>query len=218
MISCVMFDLDGTLCDTLRDLAEATNYALRQAGYPEHPLEKYKQMVGNGITKLIERALPQQSPDPEEIAGCRAAMLAYYQAHLLDYTRPYPGMEALIEALSRQGVGLYVVTNKPQAQAQAIVEALYPGRFAGVAGQRIDRPTKPDPWGVHLFLTQGGYRREQCLFVGDSNVDAQTAKAAGVRCAGVTWGFRSRQELLEAGAQWVVDRPEALLELVKSEA
>ena len=120
MISCVMFDLDGTLCDTLRDLAEATNYALRQAGYPEHPLEKYKQMVGNGITKLIERALPQQSPDPEEIDGCRAAMLAYYQAHLLDYTRPYPGMEALIEALSLQGVGLYVVTNKPQAQAQAI--------------------------------------------------------------------------------------------------
>ena len=108
--------------------------------------------------------------------------------------------------------------NTPEAQARAIVEALYPGQFAGVAGQRPDMPTKPDPWGVELFLAQGGYRREQCLFVGDSNVDAQTAKAAGVRCAGVTWGFRSRQELLEAGARWVVDKPGALLELVESEA
>ena len=217
MISCVMFDLDGTLCDTLRDLAEATNHALRQDGYPEHPLEKYKQMVGNGITKLMERALPREAAEPDQIARCRAAMLAYYQAHLLDYTRPYPGMEALVEALSRQGVGLYVVTNKPEAQARAIVEALYPGEFAGVGGQRPDKPTKPDPWGIELFLSQGGYRREQCLFVGDSNVDAQTAAAAGVRCAGVTWGFRSRQELLEAGARWVVDKPEALLELVESE-
>lgn len=214
MYHCVMFDLDGTLCDTLRDLAEATNFALRAGGYPEQPLEKYKIMVGNGITRLMERALPEEVQTPEIIASTRAAMLAYYQQHLLDYTRPYPGMSELIQSLKERGVTLYVVTNKPQAQASAIVENLFPGCFSGVAGQREGLPTKPDPWGIQLFMEEGGFTCDECIFVGDSNVDAYTAKAGGLSCVGVTWGFRSREELLEAGAQWAVDNASALLSVI----
>ena len=210
MYKCVMFDLDGTLCDTLRDLAEATNFALRVGGYPQQPLEKYKIMVGNGLTRLMERALPAEAVMKENVMATRAAMLAYYQQHLLDYTRAYPGITALVKRLKEQGKALYVVTNKPQAQASVIVETLFPDCFAGVAGQREGMPTKPDPWGIHLFMEEGGFAAEECLFVGDSNVDAQTAAAGGLECVGVTWGFRSRQELLDAGAGWAVDTAEEL--------
>lgn len=216
MIRCVMFDLDGTLCDTLQDLAEACNHALRQGGYPEHPIEAYKLMVGNGITRLIQRALPQSAAE-EAVIASREAMLAYYREHLMVHTRPYPGMEQLVESLYRAEYGLYVVTNKPDAQAKTIVEALFPGRFAGITGQLPDKPTKPDPWAVTLYREAGAYGKDECLYVGDSNVDAQTALAAGVPCAGVTWGFRTRQELQAAGARWVVDTAEELMTVIQGQ-
>ena len=214
MYPCIMFDLDGTLCDTLRDLAEATNHALRKAGYPEQPLEKYKIMVGNGLTRLMERALPPEAVTPETVAALRVSMLEYYNQHLLDYTRPYPGISELVQSLKSRGAALYVVTNKPQAQASTIVENLFPGCFSGVAGQREGMPTKPDPWGIRLFMNEGGFTPKDCLFVGDSNVDAQTAAAGGLACAGVTWGFRSREELLSAGAVWAVDTANELKEII----
>ena len=214
MYKCIMFDLDGTLCDTLRDLAEATNFALRVGGYPEQPLEKYKIMVGNGLTRLMERALPAEAVTKENVTATRAAMLAYYQQHLLDYTRPYPGIAELVQKLKEQGRSLYVVTNKPQTQASAIVERLFPGCFNGVAGQREGMPTKPDPWGIGLFMKEGGFDASDCLFVGDSNVDAQTAQAGGISCVGVTWGFRNREELLDAGASWTVDTAEELSDII----
>jgi phosphoglycolate phosphatase len=141
-------------------------------------------------------------------------MLEYYNQHLLDYTRPYPGVFELVQSLKSRGAVLYVVTNKPQAQASTIVENLFPGCFSGVAGQREGMPTKPDPWGIQLFMKESGFTPEDCLFVGDSNVDAQTAAAGGLACAGVTWGFRSREELLSAGAAWTVDTADELNEII----
>ena len=174
-------------------------------------------MVGNGLTKLMERALPPEMVTAENVAATRAAMLAYYQQHLLDYTRPYPGIAELVQELKSHGTTLYVVTNKPQAQASTIVESLFPGCFSGVAGQREGYPTKPDPWGIELFLKEGGFEPEDCLFVGDSNVDVQTAMAGNLACTGVTWGFRSRQELMEAGASWVADTAEELKATIHGE-
>jgi phosphoglycolate phosphatase len=218
MINCIIFDLDGTLCDTLRDLAEATNVALAGAGYPTHPVEAYKQMVGNGITRLMERALPADAVTARTVAALRETMLAYYDAHLMDYTAPYPGMTALIDRLADQGKALFVVTNKPDAQAKAIVRACFPGRFRAVYGQVPAMPTKPDPWAVDKCLAQGPFSREEALFVGDSNVDVATARAAGLDCAGVSWGFRGRRELIRAGARWVADEPGKLAEIVEAAA
>ena len=186
MIRCVIFDLDGTLCDTLRDLAEATNAALVKAGYPTHPVDAYKQMVGNGITRLMQRALPSGAVTDQTVADLREQMLAYYNEHLMDHTVPYPGMEALIRQLDEAGYALYVVTNKPDAQAKAIVENCFPGRFLDIYGQVSEFPPKPDPWAVNLCLAQGGFSSDQALFVGDSNVDVATAQAARVDCAGGT--------------------------------
>ena len=211
MFRCILFDLDGTLCDTLDDLANATNATLAEAHLPTHPREAYKTMVGNGITRLIERALPEAwRQDPELVQAMRRRMLEIYGKHLLDCTRPYPGMAELVESLSARGAALYVVTNKPQAQAEVIVNTLFPGKFRGVFAQRADKPTKPDPWGIALARTEGGFAPEECLFVGDSNVDVETALAGGVACAGVTWGFRSREELTLAGAAYIADTAEEL--------
>ncbi len=209
----VIFDLDGTLLDTIGDLAAASNHMLRLRGLAEHTLDDYRRFVGNGILRLVERALPEALRTPAAVQAARADFLAFYIDHIDLETRPYAGIPALLEELARRGIRLAVASNKFQAGTEKLVRRFFPAiPFVAVLGQRPDVPLKPDPAVVHEILTQCGIPAEKTLYVGDSGIDIETARAAGVRSVGVTWGFRSRTELEAAGADRLADRAEAILE------
>ena len=209
----VIFDLDGTLLDTIGDLAAASNHMLRLRGLAEHTLDDYRRFVGNGILRLVERALPEALRTPAAVQAARADFLAFYIDHIELETRPYAGIPALLEELARRGIRLAVASNKFQAGTEKLVRRFFPAiPFVAVLGQRPDVPLKPDPAVVREILTQCGVPAEKTLYVGDSGIDIETARAAGVRSVGVTWGFRSRTELEAAGADRLADRAEAILE------
>lgn len=213
--SLVIFDLDGTLLNTIGDLAVACNAVLAMRGLPQHSCEEYRHFVGNGILRLVERALPEELRTPENVALVRADFVKYYTEHIDRYTKPYDGISGLVTELVRRGVGMAVASNKFQVGTEKLIRLFFPGvEFAAVFGQRPGVPLKPDPAVVGEILALTGTPREEVLYVGDSGVDMQTARAAGVRSAGVTWGFRERQELVDAGACHLVDRPEELLGLL----
>ncbi len=208
----VIFDLDGTLLDTIGDLAVACNASLALRGLPQHSYEEYCGFVGNGIMRLVERALPEPLRTPENVALMRADFVRYYIGHIDAYTRPYEGIPELLGELTRRGVRLAVASNKFQAGTEKLVARFFPDiRFDAVLGQREGVPLKPDPAVAGEILALTGTARERALFVGDSAVDILTARAAGIRSAGVSWGFRCRTELEEAGADRIVDRAEELL-------
>ena len=210
----VIFDLDGTVLDSLTDLAISTNYALRQNSFPEHEREEYRHFVGNGVRKLIERALPEGNRGAEEIDRVMADFVAYYSLHKADYTAPYDGIPALLRALREQGIRLAVASNKFQSATEAMVPYYFgKGCFDFVYGQREGVPPKPDPRVVLDIMAEAGVEREDVLYVGDSGVDMQTAARAGVRSVGVLWGFRSREELLSNGAMHIVEHPADILRL-----
>ncbi len=209
-----IFDLDGTLVDSIGDLAVACNTALALRGLPQHSYEAYCGFVGNGIMRLVERALPEPLRSPENVALVRADFVAYYTDHLDVRTEPYPGIPELLAELVRRGVKLAVASNKFQAGTEKVIRSFFPDiRFEAVLGQREGVPLKPDPAVAEEILTLTGIPREQALFVGDSAIDILTAQAAGIRSAGVTWGFRQRTELEEAGADRIVDHADELLDL-----
>ena len=209
-----IFDLDGTLVDSIGDLAVACNTALALRGLPQHSYEAYCGFVGNGIMRLVERALPEPLRSPENVALVRADFVAYYTDHLDVRTEPYPGIPELLAELVRRGVKLAVASNKFQAGTEKVIRSFFPDiRFEAVLGQREGVPLKPDPAVAEEILTLTGIPREQALFGGDSAIDILTAQAAGIRSAGVTWGFRQRTELEEAGADRIVDRADELLDL-----
>lgn len=211
----VIFDLDGTLLDTIGDLAAACNVVLERRGLPQHSYEEYCHFVGNGIMRLVERALPEELRTPEYVARVRADFVEYYTAHIDLHTKPYDGIEELVGELARRGVRMAVASNKFQAGTEKLVGRFFPSvAFDAVFGQRAGVPLKPDPSVVEEILALTGTARERVLYVGDSGVDMETAAAAGVRSAGVTWGFRDRAELETAGARHIVDRPAELLELL----
>lgn len=213
--SLVIFDLDGTLLDTIGDLAVACNAVLAVRGLPQHSLEEYRHFVGNGIMRLVERALPEPLRSPENVALMRADFVKYYTEHIDAYTKPYDGIPELVAELARRGTRMAVASNKFQAGTEKLVRLFFPGvAFAAVFGQRPEVPLKPDPAVVKEILQMTGTPCDEVLYVGDSGVDMQTARAAGIRSAGVTWGFRERQELVDAGAGALVDRPEELLGLL----
>ena len=210
----VIFDLDGTLLNTIADLAISTNYALRRCGLPEHREEEYFHFVGNGITKLFERALPEECRSSDNVSRVRRYFLEYYSVHNTDYTRPYDKVEELLSVLNSHGVKIAVASNKYQAGTQKLIQYFFPGiDFVSVLGQRDGIPVKPAPDIVYEILNKSGVEAEKALYVGDSDVDMFTAKAAGVESVGVTWGFRSREELIEAGACHLVDSPIEILRL-----
>ncbi len=209
-----LFDLDGTLANTLPDLAAATNAALEQHDYPTSPLSDFPRMVGDGVGKLIERALGVRAT-PERVATVLATFLEYYDAHCLDQTTLYPGMDRAVDALLRNGLGIAVVTNKPQKQAETITRHLLGDRIAGVWGGGERYPRKPDPASVFLALEHLSVSPGEAVFVGDSDVDVFTAHAAGIPCIGVAWGFRGEDELRSAGADTVIHSAEELLCLIK---
>ena len=211
----VIFDLDGTLLDTIGDLAVACNAMLALRGLPQHSYEEYCHFVGNGILRLVERALPEVLRTPENVAAARADFVKYYIDHIDCHTKPYAGIPELLQELTRRGVRMAVASNKFQAGTEKLIARFFPGvEFVAVFGQRPDVPLKPDPAVVDEILARADTPKERVLYVGDSGVDMQTARAAGVRSAGVTWGFRDREELQAAGACQLVDRPDQLIALL----
>ena len=210
----VIFDLDGTLLNTIADLAESTNYALRCCGFPEHGVEEYLYFVGNGITKLFERALPEVSRSADNISRMRTFFLEYYTEHNTDCSRPYEGIDRLLSVLSAHGVKLAVASNKYQAGTEKLIAHFFSSvPFVAILGQREGVPVKPAPDIVYEILECAGVEKGDALYVGDSDVDMCTARAAGVESVGVTWGFRGRDELNRAGACHLVDSPDEILPL-----
>ena len=211
----VIFDLDGTLLDTIGDLSAACNHLLSQRGYPTHTDDQYRMMVGNGIDRLIERSLPPDVRSPETVQVLRPEFIDYYRAHIDQHTQPYAGIPELLEKLEVGGVKLAVASNKYHNGTVALVERFFPQRhFAAVLGQREGVPVKPDPAAVNEILALTGIRPADVLYVGDSGVDMQTARKAGIESAGVLWGFRHRAELVEAGARHIAASPADIIPCV----
>lgn len=211
----IIFDLDGTLLDTIADLAAATNQALAQEGYPTHPVDAYRFFVGNGINKLFERALPEEARNEANVLKIRSLFVPYYDVHNADLSRPYPGIPELLLQLQQAGFQLAVASNKYQSATRKLVAQYFPDiRFAAVFGQREGVPTKPDPTVVHDILTETGVTPDEVMYVGDSDVDMQTARNAGVTAVGVTWGFRPQAELAALHPAYLIDQAEELLPLL----
>jgi len=172
-------------------------------------------MVGNGISKLIERALPAHSKTPENISLVKETFLEHYDANNTVFSRPYPGIPELLQQLDKQGIAMAVASNKYDAATQKLVKHYFPYiSFAAIAGNIEGLPPKPDPAVVDLILRETGYGKEETLFTGDSGVDMQTARNAGITAVGVTWGFRPRAELEEFSPAYIIDSPEELLSFV----
>ena len=213
----VIFDLDGTLLDTIDDLGNATNHALRTLGFPERKREELCQMVGRGITNLLKAAVPPEFCTEETVVSMRKHFMAHYSVHLCDLTHPYPGISGLLECITAAGIRIAVASNKYQEGAEKVVGHFFPAiPFIAILGQREGYPIKPNPGIVDLCMAAAGVTKEEVLYVGDSNVDMQTGQNAGVDTAGVTWGFRTREELEAFRPLAVVDTPqelEALLSL-----
>lgn len=200
-----IFDLDGTLLDTVADLANATNQALAQCGYPTHPTDAYYQFVGNGINKLFFRALPEEARTEENVMRIRSLFVPYYNEHNADDSRPYPGVSELLRTLQAQGVQIAVASNKYQQATAKLVHHFFPNiHFAAVYGQREGVAIKPDPAIVADILSDTGISRADTIYIGDSGVDMQTARNAEVESIGVSWGFRSVEELIDNGAEHIV--------------
>ena len=209
----VIFDLDGTLLNTIDDLADTGNHVCTLHGWPTHTVAEFKLMVGNGIPKLVERFAPQGT-DKETLDQAYQEFMDWYGVHKEDKTAPYAGMPEVAKALRAAGVSIAVLSNKADVMAGPVVEHYYPGIFPVVQGALPGLPTKPDPTLLHKLMDRLGATREDTLFVGDSNVDIRTAKNGGLTGCGVLWGFRSREELEAAGADVIVSTPEELQALI----
>lgn len=210
----IIFDLDGTLLNTIADLASSTNYALKTLGYPTHEVSAYNFMVGNGINKLFERALPEGEKSEENVLRVRKEFLPHYDLHNADESRPYPGIPELLKALQADGKMIAVASNKYQAATQKLIAHYFPEiQFIAVFGQREGINVKPDPTIVNDILAMAGISKEETLYVGDSGVDMQTAINSGVTSCGVTWGFRPRTELEPFHPDYIVDKAEEIARL-----
>ena len=206
----IIFDLDGTLLNTIDDLGYACNYALKQTGYPTHPIADYPRMVGNGINNLIRRALPQSERTEENILRVRAHFVPYYNDHNCDYTHPYDGIPSLLAVLKAEGHQLAVASNKYQAATKKIVNHFFPGIFDVILGERENIERKPNPQIVFDILSTLNIQHAT-LYVGDSLVDRDTAQNANVPFVACSWGFVSREALMENGVGRIIDQPQELL-------
>jgi len=213
MKKAVIFDLDGTLADTIEDLAGSINASLRKRDYPEHDFAEYKLMVGEGFRLLVQRALPESARKDDLIDEIAAEASASYAERCLDMTRPYPDVPRLLSALAERGVAMAVLSNKPDGLTRKVVEALFPGApFRIVRGETRDFPRKPDPASALDIASRMGASSGETLYLGDSAVDMRTAAAAGFMPIGAAWGFRGEAELRAAGAEAVIARPLDLVE------
>ncbi len=211
----VIFDLDGTLLDTLADIADAVNRVLADNGYPRHPEQAYRWFVGNGSATLIKRALPPNHRDDRNVQACLDHFIADYNQNCHHKTAPYPGITELLETLQTRQLNLAVVTNKPHRFAVRTIAHFFPDTsFDPIFGQREGVPKKPDPTQALAATLKMQAAPHDCLFVGDSVVDIETARRAGIPSVGAAWGFRPKSELVEAGAGHIIDHPKDLLPLI----
>lgn len=206
-----IFDLDGTLLDTLEDLADSTNYVMRSFGYPERTLAEVRRFVGNGIRKLLERSAPNGTPS-EEIDRMFEQFKEYYGAHCADKTKPYDGIMELLASLKKKGVRLAVVSNKADYAVKALCEQYFCGCFDEAVGERVGIARKPAPDTVNEVLKNLKIDKSNAVYIGDSEVDVQTAKNAEMDGIAVDWGFRDKKVLKEAGAETIVSTPAELFE------
>ncbi len=211
----VIFDLDGTLLNTIGDLAACCNTTLEKHDLPTHSDEDYNAFVGNGIMRLVERAIPEELRTEELVAEVRKDFVELYTENIAIHTTPYTGVTELLKRLTKQGIEVAIASNKFQAGCVKLAKHYFPEvRFVAVLGQRPGIALKPDPYIIRDIMQLSSYTPDRILFVGDSGVDMMTAAAAGVDSVGVTWGFRTREELTKAGATHVVDDALEVLDLV----
>lgn len=211
----IIFDLDGTLLNTIGDLAAGCDHMLQLRNLPTHTFEDYCSFVGNGIMRLVERALPAELRTREYVAAARRDFVDYYIDHIDLHTQPYEGMTELVQELYRSGAKLAVASNKFQAGTEKLIKKFFPEiEFVMICGNREGVPLKPDTALVDLILNVAGVERTKCVMVGDSAVDILTAQRANIHSVGVSWGFRSRTELQEAGAEYIADNVEQLRDII----
>ena len=210
-----IFDLDGTLLNTIGDLAVGCDYMLSLRGLPTHTYEEYCSFVGNGIMRLVERALPEELRTADYVKAARKDFVDFYIDHIDAHTVPYQGMVELVTELQQRGAKLAVASNKFQAGTDKLIKKFFPTiEWVEVCGNREGVPLKPDTALVDMILEKAALEREGCVMIGDSGVDIQTARNAGIRSVGVSWGFRSREELVENGADHIADNATELLEIL----
>jgi len=209
-----LFDLDGTLLDTLRDIADCVNKAVSSLGFPEHEIEAYKYFVGDGEDVLVSRALPEDHRDRNTVDYVLAFFHDLYDTHWGDYTHPFPGIPEMLDAITKARIRMAICSNKGQKFVEATVTTLLANwHFDVVLGAQPDIPTKPDPQGVLQIVSQMNMKSADFLYLGDSGVDMKTATAAGMHPVGVLWGYRKAEELLAAGAKALVKKPADVLPL-----
>jgi phosphoglycolate phosphatase len=212
----VIFDLDGTLLNSIDDLVECTNYSLRKLGYPTHDKTTIRSYVGNGVNKLLERSLPDSSRNPENLSCLRKIFIPYFEEHNTQYTTPYEGITDLLHQLQDQGVMLAVASNKYHSATEKLVKYYFPEiNFIKILGQRENVPIKPDPKIVFDIIQDTNIKPEEVLYVGDSDVDLQTAFNAKVDAVGVTWGFRTKSDLSNYQSLGLIDSADELLHFIE---
>ena len=211
----IIFDLDGTLLNTIGDLAVGCDHMLTLRGLPTHSYEEYCTFVGNGIMRLVERALPEELRTEEYVKAARRDFVEFYIDNIDNHTVPYEGMVDLVERLQSAGAKLAVASNKFQAGTEKLIRKFFPTiEWVEICGNREGVPLKPDTALVDMIIEKAGVERKNCTMVGDSAVDIQTARNAAIRSVGVSWGFRSREELEQAGADHIADTVEELTTLL----
>ena len=218
----VLFDMDGTILNSLQDLADSANFALEGTGAGPYDLEQYRYFVGNGARNLIRRSLagcvdPQaagREPEPELVDEIMARFKGHYETNKTNKTAPYDGIMELLAQLKKQGYITAVISNKYDAAVKELATLYFDGLLSAAVGEGGDVRPKPEPDGINKVLKQFGLSKEETIYVGDSDVDVITAHNAGLFCVGVTWGFRGREELERAGAEAVIDSPEEIWEYI----
>lgn len=214
-ISTIVFDLDGTLLNTLEDLADSTNYALRQYGFAERTLEEIRAFVGNGVRKLIERALPEGAENPlfNSVFSC---FKSYYVDHCMEKTGLYAGIPEMLHELKSAGYHLAIVSNKLQSGVDGLYEHYFSDTVEVAVGERPELNRKPAPDMVLLALEKLGVSTDEAVYVGDSDVDVATARNSGLPCISVLWGFRDKEFLVQHGAHCFAQTPEEICRIIKS--
>lgn len=219
MTKLVIFDLDGTLIDTMEDIAGACNHALKTCGHPQRRLDEFNMLVGRGVMNMLRGALPEDQRTDEMNKIMYSHFVPYYNEHICDKTKPYPGMYETLDALAEKGIAFAVASNKYQEGTELLIDKLF-GKynFVSILGQREGKPIKPDPQIVLEAMTAAGCNdKNEVVYCGDSDVDMQTGINAGVRTIGVTWGFRTREELAAYSPWKLIDKAEEIIEAIEKE-
>lgn len=213
MIDTIIFDLDGTLLNTLEDLKDSTNFALRKFQYHERTLEEVRNFVGNGVQKLIERAIPD-GLENKNFAECLAVFKSNYAQNMYNKTAPYTGIKEMLTELKHKGVKTAVVSNKFDLAVKELCNKYFENLIEIAIGESENVRKKPAPDSVLRAIQELNSKKEFCLYVGDSDVDVQTAKNTGIDCIGVTWGFRDRELLEKEGAKYIIDKPLEIIDII----